>query len=558
MIRLLIADDERYAVDHIAQLFEGKCDFEFDVYRAYSAQEAMNISQKVKIDIAVLDIQMPVINGLKLAKVIKTAWPQSHLIFLTAFDEFDYIYAANKFSFSSFLLKTETDATIRSVITDHAAQIVNLAEEKVLLDQAKVNNLLLRQLTEQSILQEICFGNSSEALKLVSEASGATLMLQTEKPVWLALMHTEVNRGVKKKSAVDWLPYLGAMQRLTEKLFSFSMCCTDDNIVLWFFQSMDSEDTGFMPSPFTYLRTLLEDYVNSLKAEHDANLLVSMYPTAIAWTDISSVFEKISQESNEIWNQAWNNTAVTILKGSSVAAPHSDQVHLEQMLTDFHQCLLSNSNPSQNAAMDQLRQYFLQQKNMYDIEVINFYYRLLLVLKDEIQASGIWQMYMQRFSLINLYRLNGCASWTQAYSQLQKGIALYHELRSQKSNHYVYDVVSTIKKYIQTHYASEINLNTLAELVSYNETHVSRMFKQVTDVGVMEYLTAVRIDNAKKILQKSNDSILKIAEEVGFHSSQYFSNVFKKKTGMSPAEYRRRKSISSTAKETDGSESVNE
>lgn len=77
-------------------------------------------------------------------------------------------------------------------------------------------------------------------------------------------------------------------------------------------------------------------------------------------------------------------------------------------------------------------------------------------------------------------------------------------------------------------------------------------------MGVMEYLTAVRIDNAKKILQKSNDSILKIAEEVGFHSSQYFSNVFKKKTGMSPAEYRRRKSISSTAKETDGSESVNE
>ena len=96
MKRLLIIDDEPYIVNSIYELFLENKQMELDIYKAYSGMEALELLKKAKIDIVLSDIKMPGMDGLELLKEIHSFWPFCKVIFLTAYDRFDYIHEANK------------------------------------------------------------------------------------------------------------------------------------------------------------------------------------------------------------------------------------------------------------------------------------------------------------------------------------------------------------------------------------------------------------------------------------------------------------------------------
>ena len=58
-------------------------------------------------------------------------------------------------------------------------------------------------------------------------------------------------------------------------------------------------------------------------------------------------------------------------------------------------------------------------------------------------------------------------------------------------------------------------------------------------MGIIQYLTYVRVTNAKKLLRESTLSVMEVAERCGFNDSNYFSAVFKKVKGMTPMSYRK-------------------
>lgn len=82
------------------------------------------------------------------------------------------------------------------------------------------------------------------------------------------------------------------------------------------------------------------------------------------------------------------------------------------------------------------------------------------------------------------------------------------------------------------------NSEEIANSVNYNSSYVSRYFKQMTGQSISQYIVQLRIDQAKKYLMSTNDSIQDISVKLGFESPQYFSLVFKKYTGFSPRTYR--------------------
>ena len=75
-------------------------------------------------------------------------------------------------------------------------------------------------------------------------------------------------------------------------------------------------------------------------------------------------------------------------------------------------------------------------------------------------------------------------------------------------------------------------------MTNYNGAYISRIFKQIVGMNLSTYVTSCRISKAKELLMHGNDNISEIAEKVGFDSSQYFSNVFKRMVGTTPGEYR--------------------
>lgn len=100
--------------------------------------------------------------------------------------------------------------------------------------------------------------------------------------------------------------------------------------------------------------------------------------------------------------------------------------------------------------------------------------------------------------------------------------------------------ISKAKEYIQVNYKKPIRLIDVANFLELNPAYFSRIFRQQTGVCFVDYLTEIRMNKATEFLRNSNMNISEIAEEVGFIRSRYFTEIFKKRKGMTPSEYRNR------------------
>lgn len=96
----------------------------------------------------------------------------------------------------------------------------------------------------------------------------------------------------------------------------------------------------------------------------------------------------------------------------------------------------------------------------------------------------------------------------------------------------------SIEQYIQEHYARDLGLEQIAEQVGVSVKYVSRVFKKKFGVNLGDYLTRLRMDKAKELLEQTDLRMNEVAEQVGIFSRSTFQRVFKKHEGISPNEYR--------------------
>lgn len=111
----------------------------------------------------------------------------------------------------------------------------------------------------------------------------------------------------------------------------------------------------------------------------------------------------------------------------------------------------------------------------------------------------------------------------------------HHKDFSLNSTNYI----GTIQKYIEKNYQENISLDQLAQSFSINKFYLQKTFKKRIGLSPNEYLTRIRLENAKNLLRTTNGTIIQIAQEVGYTAS-YFDNVFKKFEGVTPQTYRQR------------------
>lgn len=103
---------------------------------------------------------------------------------------------------------------------------------------------------------------------------------------------------------------------------------------------------------------------------------------------------------------------------------------------------------------------------------------------------------------------------------------------------YIKDAIT----YIYHHYDQPIRVKDIADAINLNENYLQRIFKQNTQQTVVDFLTEVRLKRAKMLLINTNISVIEISSYVGINSRQYFSVLFKKHFGTSPALYRKKNS----------------
>lgn len=101
------------------------------------------------------------------------------------------------------------------------------------------------------------------------------------------------------------------------------------------------------------------------------------------------------------------------------------------------------------------------------------------------------------------------------------------------------NIVVDMMRYINKNYCREISLESLGEEFQMNGVYLGQIFKKETGTTFLKYLTALRIEEAKRLLAQGDKNVSEVSEIVGYKTSQYFSQIFIKNVGMKPQEYKK-------------------
>ncbi len=155
--------------------------------------------------------------------------------------------------------------------------------------------------------------------------------------------------------------------------------------------------------------------------------------------------------------------------------------------------------------------------------------QLAMMLRSELYqgSNGVGNLYVE--SLANALTIN----LLRDYSITKPQIATYEGGLSDCA-------LLQVTDYINDHLTQSIKLQDLATYLGISQFHFSRLFKQSTGISPHQYVMQQRIELAKRLLKKADMSIADVALESGFNSQSHLGKYFRKVTGMTPKDYRKK------------------
>lgn len=150
---------------------------------------------------------------------------------------------------------------------------------------------------------------------------------------------------------------------------------------------------------------------------------------------------------------------------------------------------------------------------------------------DRETAFALSDLYIQKAELmtdvVDLTRLNA-----------QMVLDFTRRVEAEKCGNNHSELVRKVREYVLTHIEESITTEVLAKLCSLNRTYLCKLFAEETGMTVSQYVTGIKIEEAKRLMDITPKTIAEIAAYLGYSSQSHFQRVFKKWTDMTPGEYR--------------------
>ena len=326
MHRLLIVDDEPHVVNWLVELFQNQADMDLEVLRANTGMAALELLDRHRTDVVLLDIRMPGMSGLDTADRINRNWPACRIIFLSGYNDFSSVYAANRKQNTTYLLKTEDDAEIIAAVRNALEELESERRQELLMDQARQSERYSQHLLEREVFRRVLSGSPlGEALARI-KWTGRDPGLDAECAV--VLMHARLATP-PACDGTDDITALGVrLKPLIELALDqrFVVCDTDlaPDTLLFFLQAR-VQQAGPAVTGMGYVRECLDNLVLQCAEAACGRIVLQLYGREIRWEEAGMACERMEQRYlTELYAEAGTHSFGSVCRSDAAAPSVSD------------------------------------------------------------------------------------------------------------------------------------------------------------------------------------------------------------------------------------------
>jgi two-component system response regulator YesN len=550
MYRLLIVDDEEIIVNGLYEIFMSIQDLDMDIYKAYSAQEAIDWLSRTRIDIVLSDIMMPEMDGIELLEKIHSKWPFCKVIFLTGHEKFDYIYNALQIKDVGYILKSEDPDKVIYAVREAIKEIEKNNKVEIFLHEAKEHINLAKALFQKDYLNQVLLGNITNDGGDIFKELDIPLDIQ-KKVLLVMIIPSEISRKLSYMQYVEKLYTI--KQKIEHSIWMkvASMIIMDDKHNFYMFVQPKQNRDETQQDLIAFLKGVFELVQSSLKEtlHMSVNFLIS--EREFTWDNISDGYHYLQRLYSALDRQQIDlmmtdaelekyisdqsmNRVLSIGRDEGEFAPYLTQ---DSRLTWMSNCFHTGNREQYFEKLNALLNVFKNIKSMNHSKAIEIYYECSLNILRFINERQINEKLAFRIGQNKLMRMDLFASWLEAAQYLLDISHEVFEVCFQESIHRDERIISKIQVFIENHLNEDLSLVRISEHIYLNPSYLSRFYKQKTGENLSEYIDKVRIRKVIEIMKSGNVRIHELGERVGYSNPGSFTRFFKKMTELTPQEY---------------------
>lgn len=532
MYSVFVVDDEPIVLEGI----RSKIDWESSGFtfagEATDGEIALSMLHEVKPDILITDIKMPFMDGLQLAQAVKRIQPWIKIIILSGHDEFDYAKKAISIGIEDYLLKPFTPDELLKSLQKTAVRIDK--ERKQLSDISRLKEELksTEALKRKEFLNNLVHGSENMSDVMQKSQELHLNLISRFYKVLISEIKSRSDNVQNQEEACSLLNSYSSLWEQAECFFHHS------NLLVCIFKGSSREE-------------LDENIFHA--AETIAHIVTKNEDCAVL-TAIGKTVEHLSQ-----LNLSYEDAKKILLMGGK---GEKNRIISSE---DLEEGLDSDSNDNSSTAgildlkendplvdrlkyagkndisaiIDESMELIKNNPGQFSVFASYLLVDLIFAVSKLVEKLGGDIKELKPEILQRKFIDDAVGDEKDFRNKVEQVLLFALEYRDSKMTGKYGDVILKAKRYIEEHYADQnTTLTTVAEAVALSPNHFSTIFSQECKTTFIEYLTNVRLENAKRLMRETEMKGYDIAYECGFSDPHYFSYIFKKNTGLSPREYR--------------------
>ena len=527
MYRIMLADDEGIVIDSLQYIIERNFKEECSVESAKTGRNVIELAENFRPDIAIMDIQMPGINGIDAIREMKKVNSNTIFIIMSAYDKFDYAKEAINLGVLEYLNKpVDKDVIVETL--KKAMAIIDQDREK------RSNDLKIREkmetvvpIIESGLIYTVLFQEdySEETSKYqellgIQESYGYMMVVEGGENLEGDHLTNVIGTGVKIQNL-----YI----KIREILKEFFHCIVGP--------IMANKIIVFVPNS-----SEVNDYNTRINIIEQAQKMVDKLNVRIdAQFRIGIGSVKPLHELSESYKEALNSIKlasgpVAHVKDLPIGCVYEEDYPIEIEKSMFEDTIKGEVTH----AMQESQRFFDWMVSKHPDNMMGIRLKSLeFVLWAEhlaYESGGMTYHFDSRNDylpvLMDFSNYEDMKHWF--VSKIGDATRNVITKKDEQSS----GLIERAKKYINTHFKNDISLDEISREIDISPYYFSKLFKEETGENFIEYLTTTRMEYAKSLILKSNLNMKEICAEVGYQDPNYFSRIFKKTVGVTPTEYK--------------------